>query len=106
MVSSLFKASESGDVSKTTEALKDATPVDIEIKGTFPISLARFVRSRLKFRPGRSRVRTSRMVFPTLPDHTGTTPLIVAVKNGHLEVVKMLLAAGTCKPSFSAQRAF
>ncbi|KZV87767.1 hypothetical protein EXIGLDRAFT_767448 [Exidia glandulosa HHB12029] len=59
MVSALWKACATGDAGQVAELLRDATPVDIEVK-----------------------------------DHTGVTPLIQAIRNGHVDVVKILLDHG------------
>ncbi|KAI0673383.1 hypothetical protein C8Q78DRAFT_1067726 [Trametes maxima] len=68
MVSPLWKASSDGDLEKVVELLKEATPVDIEVK-----------------------------------DHTGATPLIEAVKNGHVEIVRVLLDKGADPTNASSQ---
>ncbi|TBU34666.1 hypothetical protein BD311DRAFT_802246 [Dichomitus squalens] len=68
MVSPLWKASSEGNLENLTELLKDATPVDIEVK-----------------------------------DFTGVTPLIEAVKNGHVEVVQILLDKGADPTNSSSQ---
>ncbi|KAH7099656.1 hypothetical protein BKA62DRAFT_282140 [Auriculariales sp. MPI-PUGE-AT-0066] len=67
MVSALYKACAVGDVAQVAELLKDATPIDVEVK-----------------------------------DHTGVTPLIQAVRHGHVEVVKILLDAGADPHNASA----
>ncbi|KAJ2965195.1 hypothetical protein NUW54_g14200 [Trametes sanguinea] len=68
MVSPLWKACSEGNLENVVELLKDATPVDIEVK-----------------------------------DHTGVTPLIEAVKNGHVEIVRVLLDKGADPTNASSQ---
>ncbi|KAI0778430.1 hypothetical protein BD413DRAFT_609042 [Trametes elegans] len=68
MVSPLWKASSEGNLDNVVELLKDATPIDIEVK-----------------------------------DHTGVTPLIEAVKNGHVEIVRVLLDKGADPTNASSQ---
>ncbi|KAI0721399.1 hypothetical protein C8T65DRAFT_735406 [Cerioporus squamosus] len=68
MVSPLWKACSEGSIENVVELLKEATPVDIEVK-----------------------------------DHTGVTPLIEAVKNGHVEVVRILLDKGADPTNASSQ---
>jgi ankyrin repeat protein len=88
MVSALWKACSDGDIESVHEFLKNATAVDIEIKGMI----------RSIFIPGYCPQFPS--VIPncfinfSYSDHTGVTPLIEAVKNGHLEVVRALLDRG------------
>lgn len=59
MISALWKACAEGDLENVHQLLKDASPLDIEIK-----------------------------------DHNGVTPLIEAIRNGHVEVVRALLDKG------------
>ncbi|OJT02708.1 hypothetical protein TRAPUB_6702 [Trametes pubescens] len=68
MVSPLWKACSEGSLEQVVELLKDATPVDIEVK-----------------------------------DHTGATPLIEAVKSGHVEIVRVLLDKGADPTNASSQ---
>ncbi|KAI1789760.1 hypothetical protein LXA43DRAFT_892167 [Ganoderma leucocontextum] len=68
MVSPLWKASSEGNLESLIELLKEATPVDIEVK-----------------------------------DFTGVTPLIEAVKIGHVEVVRILLDKGADPTNGSSQ---
>ncbi|KAH9846858.1 hypothetical protein C2E23DRAFT_890540 [Lenzites betulinus] len=68
MVSPLWKACSEGHLENVVQLLKDATPVDIEVK-----------------------------------DHTGATPLIEAVKNGHVEIVRVLLDNGADPTNASSQ---
>ncbi|KAH9898152.1 hypothetical protein C8Q73DRAFT_744230 [Cubamyces lactineus] len=68
MVSPLWKACSEGNLEKVVEILKDATPVDIEVK-----------------------------------DHTGVTPLIEAIKSGHVEIVRVLLDKGADPTNASSQ---
>ncbi|KAI0830559.1 hypothetical protein BC628DRAFT_1416101 [Trametes gibbosa] len=68
MVSPLWKACSEGNLENVVQLLKEATPVDIELK-----------------------------------DHTGATPLIEAVKGGHVEIVRVLLDKGADPTNASSQ---
>lgn len=91
MVSPLWKACSDGNLDHVAEMLKEATSVDIEIKGEFPPFDPLKLCARIK-----SRFCLSLTRFVT--DHTGVTPLIEAVKNGHIEVVRALLDQGMYIP--------
>jgi ankyrin repeat protein len=80
MVSPLWKACSAGDLQNVIELLKEASSIDIEIKGHFA-----FLR---KF--------NLKLNIHLYPDHTGSTPLIEAIRNGHIEVVRALLDKGLC----------
>ena len=84
MVSTLWKACQDGDDTLVDELLNDSTSIDIEIKGNVcPPSIAPSHRFSA--------------------DHTGVTPLIQAVKGGHVNIVKALLAKGADPTNASAQ---
>ena len=81
MVSPLWNAASEGNVESVRALLHNASPADIEIKGTSPRLVS--ASSRVFF------------YFRFLIDHTGATPLQEAVKNGHLDVAKALLDKGS-----------
>ena len=85
MVSPIWKAASEGDLEKVKELLNEPSSIDIEIKGQpyeFSLSTA----------PHLTGISST--------DHTGATPLIQAVRNGHRDVVKELLQTGGMrKPS-------
>ncbi|PIL31708.1 transporter [Ganoderma sinense ZZ0214-1] len=68
MVSPLWKAASDGNLESLSQLLREASPVDVEVK-----------------------------------DFTGVTPLIEAVKNGHVEVVRILLDKGADPTNGSSQ---
>jgi len=81
MVSALWKACADGDNAKVDLLLQEE--VDLEIKGELIV------------------VDVVQGSFPA--DHTGVTPLIQAIKGGHLVIVKALLAKGADPANASAQ---
>jgi ankyrin repeat protein len=95
MVSALWKACAEGDLEKVHQLLKDASTLDIEIRGKYtrssvkPYLLSGDPFNILQF--------TTQLIIHSffLVDHTGVTPLIEAIKNGHVEVVKALLDKGS-----------
>lgn len=91
MVSVLWKACSEGDLENVHESLKEASAIDIEIKGMVPSYSVIAHNSVLAL-----------VLFTNFSysDHTGVTPLIEAVKNGHLDVVRVLLDKGECLSSF------
>jgi len=85
MVSPLWKACSDGDIQKVHELLNEPSAVDIELKGAHHQLSSSALRS-----PARWKITLTRDL-----DHTGATPLIEAVRNGHVEVVKYLLEKGS-----------
>jgi ankyrin repeat protein len=79
MVSTIWKVASEGDLEKVKELLNEPSSIDIEIKGK---------PNRFSLFPGSNPTRAP----PS--DHTGATPLIQAVRNGHRDVVKELLQTG------------
>ncbi|KAG8906544.1 hypothetical protein FRB99_006658 [Tulasnella sp. 403] len=88
MVSPLWKATLDGDLNRVKDILKDASRVEIEVKGALTFRLQNFAPFLLTYSP---------------PDHTGVTPLIQAVRNGHVEIVRELLAHGADPNNASSQ---
>ncbi|KAG5654718.1 hypothetical protein H0H81_007474 [Sphagnurus paluster] len=84
MVSALWKACSAGDLTAVQGLLADATTVDLEIRGQCP------------FAPYQNSTQCS-------SDHSGATPLIEAVRNGHVDVVKALLEKGADPNNGSSQ---
>ncbi|KAG8887199.1 hypothetical protein FRB98_000361 [Tulasnella sp. 332] len=99
MVSALWKAAGDGDVSRVQEMLKEATNVDIELKGASSGRFIAFV-SRSVLIAAHSKISGS-TAMPI--HHTGVTPLIQAVRNGHGDIVKELLAHGADPANSSSQ---
>ena len=92
MVSALWKACSEGDLENVHESLKEASGVDIEIKGMVSYTVVAHNFGNASDVPHVSSTNNSYL------DHTGVTPLIEAVKNGHLEVVRVLLDKGERLP--------
>jgi ankyrin repeat protein len=90
MVSALWNASSEGNVDQVLELLKDATNADIEIKGMWSIYHRTYVLS-LRMVLYRNHLPVS---CCARLDHDGATPLIEALKNGHVAVVRALLDRG------------
>ncbi|KAG6911593.1 hypothetical protein DXG01_011896 [Tephrocybe rancida] len=86
MVSALWNACSAGDVDAVRDILNDANPVDIELKGSFKSSQA---------------PQTNPHLMPI--DHFGVTPLIEAVRNAHIDVVRALLDKGADPSNASSQ---
>lgn len=90
MVSPLWNASSEGDADQVQLLLSEASPIDIEIKGRLHelfMNDSHLIIFCVCFSTSLS------TLFVT--DGSGATPLVQAVKNGHAEVVRALLDAGT-----------
>ncbi|KAJ6575361.1 hypothetical protein B0H19DRAFT_638880 [Mycena capillaripes] len=106
MVSNLWKACSQGDLQTVNQILDTAESVDIEIKGPRRLTalLFSFLTFPALFLPPISSISTFFLLFfSPSPDHTGVTPLIEAVKNGHAEVVRALLDKGADPTNASSQ---
>lgn len=80
MVFSLCKACSDGDLQKVLELLNDSA-VDVELKGQDLLTSSNLSNKSLSY---------------TIPlDPMGVTPLIEAVKNNHIDIVKLLLDRGS-----------
>lgn len=90
MVSALWKAASEGDLQAVNEFLEHASALDIELKGMcLYLSISQVSLHLL----------LSNIFHAIVPacirlDHTGVTPLIEAIKNGHVDVVRALLGKG------------
>lgn len=89
MVSALWNACTEGDLNAVVGLLENFAPGDIEVKGVLTSLLVRSHNALVY-----------KSLTPAL-DHTGVTPLIQAVQNGHVEIVKVLLAKGSWRSHIS-----
>lgn len=78
MVSAIWNAASEGNLDAVKQLLQDHPSIDIEIKGL----------------QQHSQKLPSSHLLPVRPDHSGATPLIQAVRNGHIDVVAELLTVG------------
>ena len=90
MVSALLHACSSGDLPQIQLLLQDLPQVDLEAKGSSPT--CRFAAPLLT-------VCLTATLFPVCAtiacaDDAGVTPLAHAIRNGHVEIVRVLLDAG------------
>ena len=89
----LFQACSDGDLNKVNQLLAQPSPLDIEEKGAPPFLI--FLPSHISHRTLHPVQHASPLLLLVPPkDQDGVTPLIAAVKNGHHDVVKALLAHG------------
>jgi hypothetical protein len=96
MVSALWTASSEGNIDSVLEQLNGPSAGDIEIKGAIPIAFFYpYPIMHWSSYPAVGDVHTNSRLSP---DQTGSTPLIEAVKNGHVGVVQVLLDHGTHPP--------
>lgn len=78
MVSAIWNAASEGNLDAVKQLLQDHPSIDIEIKGLQQLA--------------KSKRCVQLTCSPT--DHSGATPLIQAVRNGHIDVVAELLTVG------------
>jgi ankyrin repeat protein len=96
MVSALWKACAEGDLENVHQLLQDASTLDLEIRGKHTSGSLEHIHDLFNCLQSfctTNSIHISSFFF--LTDHTGVTPLIEAIKNGHVEVVRALLDKGS-----------
>ena len=95
MVSPLWFACSGGDVNTVHGLLKEGSSnIDIEVRGELSFDLTSLCHCLQCI------ITTVCPDLINYADHAGVTPLIEAIKNGHVEVVRLLLDFGNDAPYF------